>query len=256
MDYKDKYLKYKQKYIKLKNNQKGGIDNIKLNAFVIHLKGQNERRANIEEERKKLGNIPLQIFDAVVGADLDIDKIVKEHDYKTDFKIRTTGEIGCFLSHKNLLEKIKNTENIEKSNGYSIIFEDDFKINSNNLEEDINKIINNLKNKHLDFDMIYLGNSYKIKNNGENIIDNIYKVDKNNKLYGLFGLLINNSKIDKILSCIQRISKPIDVIYMEAIFDNKISTYVIYPCLVTVQEFSKKSSSIREQYNAKNNSNQ
>jgi GR25 family glycosyltransferase involved in LPS biosynthesis len=250
MNYKDKYLKYKHKYINLKKLQKAGVNNIKLNAYVIHLKGHDERRANIEEERKKLGNIPLQIFDAVVGADLDINKIVKEHDYKSGVEIRTTGEIGCFLSHRNLLEKIKNTE---KSNGYSIIFEDDFKINSNNFEEDINKIINNLKNKNLDFDMIYLGNSYVFNNHGENIIENIHKVDKNTQLYCLQGLLINNSKIDKILSCIQRISKPIDVIYNEAIINDKISTYVIFPFLVEQQEFSIKSSSIRDQYNKKKN---
>ncbi len=253
MKYKVKYLKYKEKYLKLKSNQNGGniflSNNIdyKIISYVIHMRSNLFRGKNIEEQCEKIGNIKLNIFDAVVGAELDIEKIKKETSFKTDFEGRLRGEIGVFLSHKGVLDKIKE----DKKYDYTIIFEDDFIIKCDNLEDEVKKILSKIDENKLDFDIIYLGfNINGIIENTSNpepqkVIDNICEFDYKNNIYGLHGLLIKNKNVDKILSSIKEMNEPIDVKYNKFIKNNILRSYLIYPKLINVN--TKLDSDINKQ---------
>ena len=130
--------------------------------------------------------------------------------------------MGCYLSHYLLIKKAA------KSNKkYTVIFEDDFKILSKDLH---NEILNITKKINDDFDIIHLGNLYESRS--EKVIDNIYHKNDLIQLVGTHSLLINNKNANKILNKINTINKPIDNQYEDLINQNHIKNYVIYPSLV------------------------
>ena len=63
----------------------------------------------------------------------------------------TKGEIGCALSHYNAWKKQLNKEGVR----YPIIMEDDIQFTA-----DFIKVLNDLVNKNLEFDLIYLLQNY------------------------------------------------------------------------------------------------
>jgi len=129
-------------------------------------------------------------------------------------------EAGCYLSHLNIYKKIKK----DNKKGYTIIFEDDFLVDSENLLDEVKKAI-----YKLDFDFLFLGNT---KNNyGENIIDNLYQANPKKRLWGLYGYLINNKIIDKT----NKIDRPIDVIIEYLSYNNVFNTIIMYPNIIKHQ---------------------
>ena len=192
--------------------------------YVIHMKNSNENKYNNILNIEKQINQKINIFDAIIGKNVDLKNLkIFDENIKFTFNYTFSGEIGCYLSHLMLIKQAStNTEN-----DYTVIFEDDFKVNNDNLHEEINNIINKLND---DFDIIYLGN---LNNNHKiQIIDNIYTINPKCKLWGTHALLINNKNANKILSYIIKIDKPIDNKYKHIIDNNIIKAYVIYPILV------------------------
>jgi len=133
------------------------------------------------------------------------------------------GQLGCYLSHYNIIKKIMN----EKTDGYTVIFEDDVIFNVDTLHSEINKIINNLSG--VDFDIIFLGNT--TCNKGNIVMDNIYLIEKNNYLWGTHALLINNKNATKIKNKLCNIYCPIDVQYERLLKNNQLTGFVISPSL-------------------------
>jgi GR25 family glycosyltransferase involved in LPS biosynthesis len=212
-------------------------DSYILDMYVITL-GKQERIENINNQEKKINN-KIQIFDAVNGKKLDINDLknnnilANENALSEDYNHKM-GEIGCYLSHLNIYKKIKE----DNKKGYTIIFEDDFLINSDNLINEVKKAIDILNSKNIDFDFLFLGNLKD--NHGENIADNLYYIDKNINLYGTHGYIINNKNIDKIIDNLNKIVKPIDNSIQDLSYDSVFNTIVIYPNLVN-QEGQLKS---------------
>ena len=135
-------------------------------------------------------------------------------------------EIGCYLSHLNIYKKIKQ----DNKKGYTIIFEDDFLVNSDNLLYEVKKIITILNKKNIDFDIIFLGN---LRNNhGKNIQDNIYIIDYGNGLYGTHGYVVNNKNINKIINKTNKIDRPIDIKIQDLSYKKIFKTIVISPNLI------------------------
>ena len=132
-------------------------------------------------------------------------------------------EIGCYQSHLKIYNKILNSDK-----PYSIIFEDDFNVISTDMVNDINKILEKMKD--IDFDVIFLGNTFP--NAGENYKDNIYKVDKNKMTVGCFGYLINNKNIGKILNYTKTIDEAIDLKYNSLIKTDNLNAYTINPYII------------------------
>jgi GR25 family glycosyltransferase involved in LPS biosynthesis len=212
-------------------------DSYIFDMYVITL-GKQERIENIKNQEKKINN-KIEIFDAVNGLKLDINYLknnnilVNQNTLSENYNHKM-GEIGCYLSHLNIYKKIK--ENNKKR--YTIIFEDDFLINSDNLIDEVKKAIDVLNSKNIDFDFLFLGNLND--NHGENISDNLYYIDNNNNLYGTHGYIINNKNIDKIIDNLNKIIKPIDNSIQDLSYDKVFNTIVIYPNLVN-QESELKS---------------
>ena len=100
-----------------------------------------------------------------------------------------------------------------------------------------------MDNKKQDFDLIFLGNLNN--NKGEQIIDNIYKIDGKENLWGTHGYLVNNSNIDKILEKIKIIDMPIDNKYETLGKNSELNIYVINPTIVN-QSFNKLPSNIND----------
>jgi GR25 family glycosyltransferase involved in LPS biosynthesis len=191
---------------------------------VIHMKNSNQNKFNNILNMERQINKKLNIFDAVVGKNVDLTNL-KQFDEKMtlNFNYDYIGEIGCYLSHFMLLKQAA----ADTVNDYTVIFEDDFQVNIDNLDEEINNIINKTNG---DFDMLYIG--CLNQNHGESIVDNIYYIDKNTQLLGTHGLLINNKSANKIVSNLININMPIDHKFNQVIRDNIISAKIIYPPII------------------------
>lgn len=213
---------------------------INILMYVISLKHK-DRLDNIKIQEDKLKN-KIDIFDAVKGDGLDTDQLSRDGIIDNKYINANKQEkrvIGCYMSHLNILKKIKDS----KESGYTIIFEDDFDIVIPNFLDEVHNILTKLDNKKQDFDLIFLGNLNN--NKGEQIIDNIYKIDGKENLWGTHGYLVNNSNIDKILEKIKIIDMPIDNKYETLGKNSELNIYVINPTIVN-QSFNKLPSNIND----------
>jgi len=204
-------------------------NDIILDKYVITL-GKKERIDNIKKQEAKI-NDRITRFNAVNGIKLDINNLIKKNildkNYNLSKKINEVKrQIGCYLSHLNIYKKIKK----ENKKGYTIIFEDDFILDSSNFINDTKKIIHTLNNKNIDFDFLYLGNTRN--NYGNHITENIYYVNPNQYLFGTYGYIVNNKNIDKIITKLDKIISPIDVIIQNLTYNKLLNTIVIYPNIV------------------------
>ena len=208
------------------------IDDLQL--YVISLRHQN-RLDNITNQQERI-KLPIEIFDAVNGDKLDLNKLINENIVDTHLVNGTSNrnrEIGCYMSHLYIYNKIQNDQNDQnnkKKYKYTVIFEDDFNNKHNDLIDEIISIINQLNNANIDFDFIYLGNHRE--NRGELVINNIYKVSNNTHLYGLHAYIINNKNINKIVNELKYIDGLIDVKIQDFSLNGTFNTYVIYPTIV------------------------
>ena len=216
------YLLYKNKY------EYEYFSNNDLNLYVISLKQQN-RLQNIKNQETKIGQT-INIFDGVNGDTLDVFNVnisnitINNSFYSSNTK-KIKRQLGCYLSHFNLYNKIKN----DKLYGYSIIFEDDFEILTDKLIDKCNIIIHKLKELNLDFDIIFLGNYDYNENHGKLITDNIYKVGNKEELHGLQGYVVNYNNIDKIINNTKNITITIDDKLQELADNNMLNVFSIYP---------------------------
>lgn len=217
------------------------IDDLQL--YVISLRHQN-RLDNITNQQERI-KLPIEIFDAVNGDKLDLNKLINENIVDAHLINGTSNrnrEIGCYMSHLYIYNKIQNDQNDQndqnvqndqnnkKKYKYTVIFEDDFNNKHSDLIDEIISIINQLNNANIDFDFIYLGNHHE--NRGELVINNIYKVSNNTHLYGLHAYIINNKNINKIVNNLKYIDGLIDVKIQDHSLNGTFNTYVIYPTIV------------------------
>jgi len=224
------------------------IDNnlleLKLDYYIIHLERSTNRKKNIKKI-KELLNKELIIFNAIDGNDISeitndtilFNKTIIDAPFTFDQCIKTTlvhGEIGNYLSHLSLLYKLKE---LNINDGYTIIFEDDV-IFKENLDNKIRGILGKITD---DFDLLYLGNTRK--NYGNQYIDEIHYVDKNNVLWGTYGYLINNKNINKLYDTFNHLYVPTDLIMKDLIDSEKINGFVLAPCIV-IQNFKEFPSEI------------
>lgn len=210
---------------------------INIRYYIIHCKQHTDRTFYVDVIKEWLGK-PSEIFYGIytkyVSLPRQLDFLhIFNRDFKFDdpskFKFYLPGQIGCYLSHFKLLEKILTDKNNNLYvDDYSVIFEDDVTFDSG-LHNQIEEIINNLKENCIDFDLIYLGNNSK--NYGEHIVNNIYKVNPLRNCWGTHALLINNKNIEKLYYSTLNIKHEIDSQYKLNICDNIINGLVVYPSI-------------------------
>jgi GR25 family glycosyltransferase involved in LPS biosynthesis len=205
-------------------NIKEGFSNI--SCMVITL-GNIDRLKNIEEQQNK-NNIYIQKIDAVNGSLLNQDDLIRDNILDVRFKEGTSkrkNEIGCYLSHLKIYKTVLNSNKVD---GITIVLEDDFIINTNNFYESIENIINELRD--IDYDIVYLGNTFG--NAGEQYKNNIYYVDKNNKILGTYGYLINNKNAKKIYELTKFVDTQIDEKINNLIKENKLNAFIVKPNII------------------------
>ncbi len=240
--------------LKKLENFKNNENKYKINSFIILLPNNNERKHNVFKNINKIGKINYNIYDAVVGKTINMIEF-KKNQKKFDNswlknEPKRKNQLGCYLSHKNIIEKIKDDKNYLDNYDYTIIFEDDLKILNKNLNKEIEKILDNLKKTNNDdFDIIFLGN---LKNNhGKKIIDNIYEIDKNKKLWGTQAYLLNNNSLNKIYNNLNKIDKPIDEKYLDLFKKELLKGFIIYPILVSQNGFDSTINIYNKKFNNK-----
>lgn len=224
--------------------------------YVIHVKEHIDRYENIENIKKIL-NKNINIFDAINGSKLNINKneiyynLSINHGYKLDLhknnkininylkKIINRSEIAIYLSHYLLYKQIidVNDSNLK----FSIIFEDDVMFDDD-LDSKILEILNNID---LDFDILFLGNLEN--NHGENYKNNIFYVNSNGLLTGTHAYIINNKNINKIYNNLFDLDIEVDNKYKYLIDNKKLIGLVIYPC-IAFQNKNYKSTVNRKVY--------
>jgi len=124
-----------------------------MKIFVINLKRSQGRRQRIEKHLKKL-NLDYELFEAIDGYKLTEDQIksyVDPHSKYSNAFIKPTeysdgfvspfkpAEIGCFLSHYRIYEKICN-DKLE----YALILEDDI-----DMSDHLPNILSEIEEKHI-----------------------------------------------------------------------------------------------------------
>lgn len=225
---------------------KNAIENFEVvesvDFYIVTMKGE-DRMKNIEAQKEKLkandfDTKNFYLFDAVVGKTLDLDQLTadgildpnpglnNDPDPVKRNEIRQR-EVGCYLSHMKAIETIQGKD----SDGYSIIFEDDF-----DLSDDFLKILDEtlVKIKSIDFDLLFLG---IIGYNGENVLDNIYNIH-NGDSWGTHGYLVNNRSAGKILEKMKYIDTVLDKEYFDKGKAKELIVYRLDPLIVNTAGFS------------------
>lgn len=180
--------------------------------YIINMDKDVNRMKNL---KKKMNNLGLT-YKRITG--VDGKKIYK--NYNTTLK---PGQLGCLLSHQNILkDAIKNNYNNILVLEDDILFHKDFH-NQFNLK--YKYLIENEKN----YDLLYLGASQK--HNWKNInLNNHYYESK--KLDGTFAMIINKSLFDSILKETNKLEKPIDRI-LYYYFQEQRKSFCFHPNIIT-----------------------
>jgi GR25 family glycosyltransferase involved in LPS biosynthesis len=197
-------------------------ETIIINYYVIHMLKSIERKQNINLMENKLQK-HINIFNAIDGQNITD---INDYDPKLNCTIKTINKniLGCYLSHYLLIRQLINN-NI--TDNYTVIFEDDFNINYNNLDGIIKNIISNAG----DFDIIFLGllNSYPDTN--IKLYNNIYNTS--HVLWGTHALLFNNKSLHKIYNELQNMNEVMDEKYSNLYKLDNFKILYIKPYLVT-----------------------
>ena len=190
-------------------------------VYVINMDKDKERMKNVDDKLKKLG------FQYKRISGIDGKKIYPKYKKKT--KLRA-GQLGCLLSHINILKDAKNNnfENI-------LVLEDDI-IFCKNFKEKLYNLVKKVKKNEKEFDMLYLGCSQKHKWNNIIMKDGYYL---GKKMDGTFAIILNKRIFNKTIQLANKLNLPIDRLYCNNIQKlNK--SFCANPSLVSVNinEFS------------------
>ena len=206
------------------------FDENNIDCYVITMRTP-DRMKSIEENQSKV-SFNIDIFDAINGTEIDINKItdpIIDESFKNDKSKTRKHEIGCYLSHYNLYKKIASENN---KNRYTIIFEDDFLIHTEDFE---NRVIQALKDMEPhDFDILYMYNTSD--NIGDKFIKNVCKCDKSKNLWGTMAYIVKNANINKIINETKIMDAPIDVRFWKSNINDKLNIYTFCPFIAKTNE--------------------
>ena len=189
------------------SNQISNIISKKMKVFLVSLEKDKERRDD-------LGIVPDYTY-AVDGTKLDIDKLKADNILSKTSTLKK-GEIGCYMSHIELLKK-----SIQQEDKYVLILEDDAKLEPDTFDK-INDILKDVPD---DAELIFIGYNYY----------ETYKYQKSIYLHGTQSYIVNvrNLNLDKI-NKLYPIEKPIDTIIPKHFI-----TYIILPKIVELSKHAR-----------------
>ncbi len=206
-------------------------NNQNIPIFCISLARATERRAVMRQRLESL-NLPYEIIDAVDGRALD-ESILRPR-LRQDIALRyygcklTMGEIGCYLSHYNLWERM-----IKDNIPHALVLEDDADWNT-----DFAEVINSLQNIPHKWEVILLSVSRKFKINKILCDVGKYKLVRyKTRATSTAGYLINLYAAKKLCEYCYEIREPIDRLYA-SYWRNGVAFYTLHPALVRQVEES------------------
>jgi glycosyl transferase family 25 len=197
-------------------------DDETVDYYVITMKNP-DRMENIRKQQKKLSK-HIQVVDAVVGKDLNLDNF---HPIENRFsKVHSVmkREVGCYLSHLKVYDMIR----AKGSPGYSVIFEDDFDIKPN-FKQKFEKTLKELEGRDFDILMVGIYNG----DGGDHVVGDVYEIPKGKPdVYGCHACVIKNKNIQKILDNLKTIEHLIDCSIYDKAKSGELTVYATIPTLV------------------------
>lgn len=195
-------------------------------VWIINLDKSKERWNDMLDQVKVLDPLPVNRWSATDG------RVMKEQDF-IDEKIpiiirpqfaleskqeRRKGEIGCYLSHKKLLEYLAK-QKADDDAGH-LILEDDVEIEKDTLDKWI-KVATNLDK---DWDIFFFGIHDPVLQEAKNGIAKVTSIQS------LHAYMVRQKSIPKILDLIKIMYDPIDEIIRWN--SNKLNLYAIVPFVI------------------------
>ncbi|XP_033304029.1 glycosyltransferase 25 family member [Bombus bifarius] len=168
------------------------------NIYMINLLRRPERRERMHKLFKELG-IRVETHDAVDGRILNqsvIEKLGIEimAGYTDPYHNRpmTMGEIGCFLSHYNIWNKV-----IENGFKSIIVLEDDVRFEPF-FRQKVNYILRELEDLQFEWDLVYLGRK-RLAESAESWIDGSKYLVHAGYSYWTLGYILSTSGAKKLI---------------------------------------------------------
>ncbi len=206
---------------------------------VIHMMGNEDRMKNIREQ-EKIAKIHMDIFDAIVGSALNIENLQNENrvkrpwdtsrykDAKDDASKKKVmnGEIGCYMSHLELMKKIINSD----YDGWTVIFEDDLAL-SPNFKKELKNILGylNESDKPDEIDIVFIGSLGQENCDNGRFKENLCYATN---FWGTQGYMVNKRSAEKIYEHIKYIDQEIDQKYRALVLEKKINGLIVVPTMV------------------------
>ncbi|MCH9852724.1 MAG: glycosyltransferase family 25 protein [Alphaproteobacteria bacterium] len=211
-----------------------------IKIFVVNLARADARKKAME---KQLNNIDVEFFIASDGRNLNAEeqelyqKLKKMPDNATRYhrhqqKAATfrpplqAGEIGCYLSHYRLLQKIV-TQNIE----YAVILEDDII-----LQDDWYDVVKMLTDSYYDWEIVRLYGIVERRFDALESLGTDYQLVKlNDTAYGTQAYMVTQQGAKKLLNLLRFICMPVDVT-MDYYWQEDIAFYAVQPYPIALNE--------------------
>ena len=209
--------------------------NVPIDYYVIHHRPNLVRAQNIEAQTHLLGK-PIAIFDAVYGKDLDTTRLTDfDASLNVTYHHANKNRYGCYLSHLMLVKaqmaKSQTAKSQTANEGYTVVFEDDFRILDADLDAKIRDIVHAVGT---DAELIYLGN---LNDNHGDVVDadtHVYRVHPDQDFWGTHAYIIRNASLPNIHRLLLDMDTEIDHKYAHLIRDGHLTGYVLWPVLVSV----------------------
>jgi len=184
-----------------------------VDAYVINLDRATKRWDTLQPQLKHLRPLPVHRWRAVDGHKLSEDQMLAMNipegmlpshpSVEEGLKKRRKGEIGCWLSHVNLLKHLSTLKVPEDA--AHLILEDDVSIDVNTMDtwRDVYPLLPS------DWGMFYFGAG------GEHLnLSNIqYGFGNLETGWGAYGYVVRHSMLPKLLSLCTSMNEPIDIVY-------------------------------------------
>ncbi len=209
----------------------------------INMDKDADRRAFMESQLSQL-QVPFRRWPGTDGSKLTTDILRQEHVGSPSFairhkswdgKLRNTGVIGCWLSHKKLLQYLSSLPHHE--NAMHLIIEDDIHIPSNLITEHWRTLQSHIPRNA---DIVYFGITNPIVEYP--VSNRLAKLKPGDGNWGTYAYAVRHgSLLTKILPCLEFFRDPIDNQYDQC-FDN-LNAYAATPNILNADsEFQEKSS--------------
>uniref|UniRef100_A0A0K8VBZ6 Glycosyltransferase 25 family member n=1 Tax=Bactrocera latifrons TaxID=174628 RepID=A0A0K8VBZ6_BACLA len=185
---------YFEKYITYPNKTKLTLDHI----YMINLERRPERRAKMEKLFLELG-LDVEYFPAVDGKNLTTElledmgiKFLPGYEDPYSHRQMTMGEIGCFLSHYRIWEKI-----VEREQNEVLILEDDVRFQPYFKDSAI-RVLSQIRSV-VEYDLVYFGRK-RLKEEKEPWVQNAENLVHAGYSYWTLGYVISLQGARKLLA--------------------------------------------------------